>query len=121
MLSGILIDPYDGAATDFVSGWNTSVLVQVDHVVALGWSWRHGADAWSDDRRLQFANDPRNLVAASEAMNQEKSDSGPSEWLPPVAELRCEYIVNWVGVLDDYELGINTADKAAAQAVLEGC
>ncbi len=69
----------------------------------------------------QFANDPRNLVAASEEMNQEKSASGPSEWLPPVPELRCAYVENFVDVLDAYDLGINSADKAAAQAVLEGC
>ncbi len=36
VLSGLLIDPYDGVHVDFVSGWNTSVLVQIDHVVALG-------------------------------------------------------------------------------------
>ena len=65
-----------------------------------------------------FANDPLNLVAASEAMNQEKSAYGPSEWLPPVPELQCGYIENWVGVLDAYDLGINAADKAAAGAVL---
>lgn len=121
VLSGTLIDPYDGTRTDFVSGAETSILVQIDHVVALGWSWHHGADAWSDERRTEFANDPRNLQASSEAMNQEKSAYGPSEWLPPVPELRCEYVAKWVGVLEDYDLGINSDDKAAAQAVLELC
>lgn len=121
VLSGLLVDPYDGVHVDFVSGWNTSVLVQIDHVVALAWAWRHGAEFWTDDVRTAFANDPRNLVAASEAMNQEKSDSGPSEWLPPVPELRCAYVRDFVGVLDAYDLGIDADDKAAAQAVLEGC
>ena len=68
----------------------------------------------------QFANDPRNLVAASEEMNQEKSDSGPSEWLPPVPELRCTYVENFVDVLDAYDLGINAADKAAAASGARG-
>lgn len=121
VLSGLLIDPYDGVHVDFVSGFDTSVLVQIDHVVALGWSWGHGAEYWTDELRTQFANDPRNLVAASEEMNQEKSASGPSDWLPPVPELRCTYVENFIDVLDAYDLGINSADKAAAQAVLEGC
>ena len=100
VLSGLLIDPYDGTHVDFVSGQNTSVLVQIDHVVALAWAWRHGAEYWTDDARAAFANDPLNLAAASEAMNQQKSDSGPSEWLPPVPELRCLYVEDFVDVLD---------------------
>ncbi len=121
VLSGLLIDPYDGTKVDFVSGWNTSVMVQIDHVVALAWAWRHGAEHWTDAERTAFANDPINLAAASEAMNQEKSDSGPGEWLPPVPELRCTYVERFVGVAHSYDLGIDQADKAAAQAVLEGC
>ena len=121
VLSGVLIDPYDGLRTDFVSGFDTSILVQIDHVVALAWAWHHGAEHWTDDRRLAFANDPLNLVAASEATNQDKSAYGPSEWLPPAAELQCGYMEDWVAVLDTYDLGINAADKAAAGAVLAGC
>lgn len=121
VLGGILTDPYDGGHVDFVSGADTSVLVQIDHVVALAWAWHHGAEHWTDDERTAFANDPRNLVAASERMNQEKSAFGPSEWLPPVAEFRCGYIESVVEVLVAYDLGINADDKAAAQAVLERC
>ncbi|GAA1984337.1 hypothetical protein GCM10009777_17840 [Microbacterium pumilum] len=121
VLSGLLIDPYDGQRVDFVSGWDTSVLVQIDHVVALAWSWRHGAEYWTDEERAAFANDPQNLVAASEATNQSKSDSGPSEWLPAVPELRCTYVENFVDVLHTYDLGIGAADRDAAQAVLQGC
>ena len=121
VLSGRLSDPYTGESIDFVSGQNTSVLVQIDHVVALGWAWRHGADEWSDQTRLQFANDPINLAAAGGAVNQQKSASGPSEWLPEVPELRCAYVERFVGVLDAYDLGINTHDRAAAEAVLARC
>jgi hypothetical protein len=121
VLSGTLIDPYDGTRVAFVSGQNTSLLVQIDHVVALAWAWRHGAEHWTDERRTQFANDPDNLVAASEATNQSKSASGPGEWLPPVRELRCGYIERWVGVLAAYDLGVSAEDRAAAKAVLATC
>ncbi|MDN3495191.1 HNH endonuclease family protein [Planococcus sp. APC 4015] len=121
VLSGVLVDPYDGRSVDFVSGSDTSVLVQIDHVVALGWAWHHGGEYWSDDVRVRFANDPVNLVAASEQMNQEKSAFGPSEWLPPVAELRCPFIEQWVEVLVAYGLSINESDRNVASAVLAQC
>lgn len=121
VLTGTLIDPYDGTVVEFVSGPDTSVLVQIDHVVALSWAWHHGADRWDDERREVFANDPRNLVASSEATNQAKSAFGPGEWLPPDPDLRCGYVAQFVDVVSTYDLGIGDADRAAARAVLERC
>lgn len=121
VLEGILIDPYDDQQVGFVAGTNTSQFVQIDHVVALALAWRGGADLWSDEQRLAFANDPANLVASSAEMNQEKSDSGPSEWLPPVAERRCDFVKRFVDVLAAYRLRITDADRASSEAVLRGC
>lgn len=121
VLTGTLIDPYDGASVAFVSGTDTSRLVQIDHVVALGWAWHHGAWSWTDGQRLAFANDPANLVAASEQTNRAKSDAGPGQWLPPAAELRCGYVKQFVAVLGEYGLGIDARDRAASEAVLAGC
>ncbi|PPG03912.1 MULTISPECIES: HNH endonuclease family protein [unclassified Rathayibacter] len=121
VLTGTLIDPYDGTSVAFVSGTDTSRLVQIDHVVALGWAWHHGAWSWTDDQRLAFANDPANLVAASEQTNRAKSDAGPGEWLPPAAELRCGYVEQFVAVLSEYGLGIDARDRAASEAVLAEC
>lgn len=121
VLSGQLIDPYTGESVDFVSGQNTSALVQIDHVVALGWAWRHGAESWSDEMRVRFANDPINLAAAIGSVNQQKSAFGPSEWVPAVPELRCAYVGRFIGVLDAYDLGINADDRAAAQSILARC
>ncbi|WP_260303460.1 HNH endonuclease family protein [Rathayibacter sp. PhB127] len=121
VLSGTLVDPYDGTAVSFVSGSDTSRLVQIDHVVALGWAWHHGAWAWTDEQRLLFANDPANLVAASDDTNQSKSDAGPGEWLPPASELRCGYVEQFVGVLGAYGLAVGARDREAAEAVLVGC
>ena len=69
VLSGTLIDPYDGRRVEFVSGGETSILVQIDHVVALGWAWRHGADAWTDERRTavrERPGQPRRRVSGDE-------------------------------------------------------
>nr|BFF08919.1 hypothetical protein GCM10025699_02220 [Microbacterium flavescens] len=119
--SGVLTDPYSGVVVDFVSGWDTSQLVPVDHIVALAWAWRQGADDWTAAQRLKFANDPINLVATTREMNDEKLDHGPSQWAPPLQASRCDYVVRWVTVLGVYELGVNAADKAAAESVLDQC
>lgn len=121
VLAGDLIDPYDRTAVSFVSGQHTSVLVQIDHVVALGWAWEHGAYAWTDEQRTTFANDPQNLVAASQYTNQSKGASGPADWLPPEPTLRCAYVEQWVSALGAYGLGIGDQDRVAARAVLQAC
>ena len=121
VVGGSLVDPYDGTAVAFVSGGGTSRLVQIDHIVALAWAWRHGAETWTDERRLAFANDPVNLQAATEATNQAKSDSGPAEWLPADAPRACAFVARFVAVLTAYDLGIDDAERAAAERVLRGC
>jgi hypothetical protein len=121
VVSGGLVDPYDGTAVAFASGAETSRLVQIDHVVALAWAWRHGAESWTDERRLGFANDPANLVAATEAANQAKSDSGPAEWLPQDPARACAFVERFVTVLAAYDLGIDDAERVASERVLTGC
>lgn len=121
VLSGELLDPYDASVVEFVSGQNTSVLVQIDHVVSLAWAWERGAYAWTNEQRTAFANDPMNLIAASQATNQSKSASGPADWLPPEPALSCRYVERWVSVLNDYDLGIDDENRSAAREVLEDC
>jgi hypothetical protein len=57
--------------------------VDIDHIVPLSWSWKHGASQWTSAKREQFANDERNLVAVEASLNRQKGDKGLGEWLPP--------------------------------------
>jgi Protein of unknown function (DUF1524) len=61
--SGVLHDPYTGESIAFVRRPDTSVAVQIDHMVSLSDAWYKGARDWDDLRRRDFANDPRNLLA----------------------------------------------------------
>ncbi|HMO11640.1 MAG TPA: HNH endonuclease family protein, partial [Actinotalea sp.] len=63
VLTGVLLDPYGGGTIVFDS--DRPEQVQVDHVVALADAWRKGAQQWTAQRRLEFANDPVNLLAVS--------------------------------------------------------
>jgi hypothetical protein len=121
VLSGTLLDPYTGASVPFVSGADTSALVQIDHLVPLAWAWRQGAETWSFDERMAFANDPLNLQATGGEANQSKSDSGPSEWLPPDSSQHCAYAERFTTVISQWKLGVNSADRAALEESLRMC
>lgn len=121
VLAGTLLDPYTGSTVDFVSGTDTSVLVQIDHLVPLAWAWRHGAEFWDDATRTAFANDPANLRATAGEVNQSKSDSGPADWLPPDAGAHCTYAIDFITVLDAWGLGVDDAERSALEDVLASC
>ncbi|WP_345564086.1 HNH endonuclease family protein [Nonomuraea rosea] len=82
-----LTDPYTGR----VIHWHKDNAdeVQVDHVVPLNYGWRMGAPRWAMAKRLDFANDPLNLLPVDGDANEEKDASGPASWLPPRRGIRC--------------------------------
>lgn len=121
VLSGTLEDWYSGTTVQFQSGQNTSQLVQIDHIVPLSWAWKHGAEHWNAEIMRAFANDPLNLVATTGQQNQQKSDSGPSNWLPASDAAQCRYVQRFTQILDEYSLGINLRDRAMVRGVLTEC
>ncbi|MFT4280336.1 HNH endonuclease family protein [Microbacterium sp.] len=121
VLTGVLDDPYTGERVDFVAGADTSALVQIDHVIPLSWAWRHGAERWTFEQRQEFANDPSNLRATAGAINQSKSDSGPSEWMPPQEASLCDYAETWIETLATWKLSLSGADRDALAGALTTC
>lgn len=107
--SGTLHDPYTGKVIEFKRGRGTSKAVQIDHVVALSDAWNDGADAWSDAKREQFANDPDNLLAVDGPANNAKRDKDPSQWLPSNTSYQCDYTKHYIEVATRYELNIPDA------------
>ncbi|WP_313675598.1 HNH endonuclease family protein [Mycolicibacterium sp.] len=119
--SGALTDPYTGAAIDFVRGPQTSKSVEIDHVVALADAWYKGARAWDPQRRLDFANDPRNLLAVSPKANFDKAFRDAAGWLPPNAGFRCDFVARQVEVKTAYGLWLSAKEKKAMSEVLSRC
>jgi hypothetical protein len=119
--SGTLIDPYTGTTIDFVRGPQTSNSVEIDHVVALADAWYKGARAWDPQRRLDFANDPRNLLAVSPQANFDKAFRDAAGWLPPNAAFRCDFVARQVDVKTAYGLWTSAKEKRALADVLERC
>ena len=71
VMRGRWLDPYTGMV------FTDSSDLDIDHLVPLHWAWMHGAWAWSDTVRSDFANDPRNLFAGDDGTNRQKGAKGP--------------------------------------------
>ena len=118
---GTLHDPYGGGAIVFVRGPSTSDAVQIDHLVSLSDAWYKGAREWTDQRRRDFANDPRNLLAVGAKANFDKAFHDAAGWLPPNAAFRCEFVARQVEVKTVYGLWVSANEKRAITEVLAGC
>jgi hypothetical protein len=119
--TGILKDPYTAKTINFVRGVVTSIEVQIDHVVALSDAWQKGAQKLSFASRVQFANDPLNLLAVDGPTNSSKSDSDAATWLPPNKAYRCTYVARQVAVKRKYQLWVTSAERDAIARVLKAC
>jgi len=122
VLSGTWVDPYSGTSITLTDAKQPrqAESVQIDHIVALSVAWRYGARSWTPERRLEFANDLRGLVASGGASNQSKGGSGAAQW-QPIRETQCGYAVRYVTVKAAYALQTDAAEKAALAAMLATC
>jgi len=106
ILSGLWSGPY----TDNV--YRDPSDIDIDHVIPLAWAHAHGGAAWSSAQKAVFANDPVNLLAVDDGLNQSKGAKGSGEWLPPQPEYVCDYLFHWINVLTTYpELSISNKEN----------
>ena len=117
--SGVLADPYTATAIRFERGGASEV--DIDHVVALGDAWQTGAQQWSHERRVRFANDPLNLLAVDAAANRQKGDGDAATWLPPNKAFRCAYVARQIAVKRRYRGWVTPAEHDAMERVLAPC
>ncbi len=109
VVSMVLADPYTGRLIHWRK--DDADEVQVDHVVPLNYGWRMGAPRWPMSKRLDFANDPLNLLPVDGDANEQKDASGPAGWLPPRRDIRCAYVTRFAQVALKYDLPVTPADK----------
>jgi len=119
--TGVLNDPYTATVINFQFGQGTSQKVQIDHMVPLMYAHYAGAKNWTEEQRIQFANDPENLLAVEGSANSSKSASGPSEWLPENTTYLCTYSQKFMNVVVKYDLTVTTADYAVLTEGLATC
>lgn len=120
VVEGTLADPYSGDRLGFTK--SDAGKIQIDHVYPLSAAWDMGANGWPPDKRVRFANDiDFNLLAVNGTDNQSKSDSTPSNWLPPNEVYHCFYAGKYLSVAAQYGLPITQADQRALSSVAERC
>jgi len=118
--TGSLKDPYTATTINFVQGPMSSK-IQIDHVVALAAAWRTGAQGWTADRRLFYANDSLVLLAVDGPANNAKSDKDAANWLPPNAGFDCRYVARQIAIKTKYELWVTQPERMSMTSVLSGC
>jgi hypothetical protein len=105
-----LTDPYTGRTID----WSKKKAdeVQVDHVIPLAYAWRMGSSGWRMAKRVDFANDPLNLLPVDGDANEQKDAAGPARWLPPQRVMRCAYVTRFAQVAVKYGVPVTRQDKS---------
>lgn len=119
--SGVLDDPYTRKRIAFRRGNDTSLAVQIDHVVALADAWRTGAQRLTQQERVELAGDPTNLFAVDGPINDLKGDGDAATWLPPNRSFRCTYVAHQIAVKQAYSLWVTPAEHDAMARVLARC
>lgn len=123
VLYGILYDPYSGFMIQYRQkpGNPGSETVQVDHIVSLEDAWKTGADLLTQQKRVDFANDPLNLIAVGITEVRDRGGKDASEWLPSNVGLHCAYLARQVEVKTKYNLWVTPAEKNTLSQILSKC
>ncbi len=112
--TGRWIDEYTGKE------FTVATQLDVDHIIPRMYAHTHGGDAWPAQKKLQFSNDPMNMVLVERREIRRKRDRGPNRYLPR-EEFQCEYVRLWDAIADKYDLRIDGSDRGAINDVLENC
>jgi Protein of unknown function (DUF1524)/Excalibur calcium-binding domain len=118
IVTGRLADPYTATLIAYVGGASK---VDIDHVVALSDAWQKGAQQWSYVRRIEFANDPLNLLAVDASANRQKGAGDAATWLPANKSFRCTYVARQIAVKQRYHAWVTQAERDAMRRLLTPC
>ncbi|OZG48820.1 HNH endonuclease family protein [Pseudoscardovia suis] len=135
--SGTLHDPYTGQRISFHRGKQSSMSVQIDHVVALQDAWASGAWQWTQAKRVEYANSPDVLLAVDGPANEAKGSGiaslaggkananrqawGGEVWMPGNTAYKCDYMAKRVWIKNQYGLSMTQAEKTQTVSTLTAC
>ena len=112
--TGEWLDEYTGKL------FTVAVQVDLDHIIPRMYAHTHGGDRWPEGKKLQFSNDPLNLMLIEKREIRRKRDRGPDRYLPR-EEFQCEYVRLWEALADKYDLQLGTRDRSSITVVLRKC
>ncbi len=104
--TGLWIDPY----TQF-EFYNANDL-DIDHIVPLAYTHKHGGEYWSATLKNQFYNDMENLLPVSASSNRSKGSRSPAEWMPNNLSYHCQYVDSFLYIVDKYHLDLSDTERS---------
>jgi len=108
-------DPYTG--DEFVR----AARLELDHIIPPSYANVSNGFQWDDRTRMEFANDPLNLVPVSRDIHRKKRDRSISAWRPPEKDYHCEYAAAWRDVARKYDLDLFATDRSRINSILDDC
>ncbi len=117
VVTGTFIDPYTGLPVQVTGG--SSYDADIDHILPLKEAYESGANNWTNAERKAFANDMNNLVYTESGVNRSKGDKDAAQWTPSYEPSQCIYAVKTIEIRGQYNLTIDSAEKAALQQIID--
>ena len=112
--TGQWLDEYTGET------FEVAVKIEVDHVIPRMYAHTHGGDRWMPEQKLQFSNDPLNIMLVERREIRRKRDRGPSRYLPR-DEFQCEYVNLWNQISEKYNLQLSASDRSTISRIRADC
>jgi hypothetical protein len=112
---GSWTDPYTGEE------FARAARLEIDHIIPPAYANAANGYQWSDEKRMQFANDPLNLIPVSRDSHRKKRDRGIGNWRPDEDSFHCEYAAAWRDVSTKYDLDLFQRDRSRMNTILKDC
>jgi len=116
LTGGKWLSSYDGVK------YTAASKLDIDHLVPLAEAWRSGAWAWTDQQRMEYANDLEDewaLNAVSASVNRSKGDKDIASWLPK--KNVCAYLAGWVTIKARFEMTVDMAEAKIINKYYSSC
>jgi len=113
--TGEWFDEYTGKT------FTVAAQLELDHIIPRMYAHTHGGDRWPPGMKLQFSNDPLNLMLVERREVRRKNQRGPDRYLPPREEFHCQYARAWEAIAEKYDLRLETRDRNRIVRVLREC
>lgn len=113
--TGEWLDEYTGKV------FTVATQLDLDHIVPRMYAHTHGGDLWPPGKKLQFSNDPMNLMLVERRQIRRKNDRGIDRYLPPREEFHCQYAMAWDAIAEKYDLQLSTRDRNRIVRILRDC
>ncbi|MCK5074314.1 MAG: HNH endonuclease [Bacteriovoracaceae bacterium] len=115
VIGGKWIDNYSGKI------FTKANELDIDHVVTLKHAHKMGANNWNKKQKMEFANDPDNLLPVWKKLNRQKGAKGPTKWLPPNKSFHCTYFKKWNEIKSKYKLKQAKREIASISELSKSC